>query len=117
ADLGLSEPGALGGDANVASHRQLASAAQTPAANGGDDRQGMLLDAAKDGGVGAAERVECIAFFELGDVGAGRESFVSCAAHDQHADALVLGGSIERFAEVLNDLEIDRVSYLGAVEG
>ena len=116
-DLGLAEARGIGGEDEVAHHRQLAPAAERVAGDGGDDR----LAAAEEGlRLGRQEILAEHIHEPLGlhvlDVGAGREGLL-VAGQDHRADGLVAIERAERGAELAHQLRIQGVEHVGAIEG
>ena len=116
ADLWLAELGLLGGNHDVAHHRELAAAAQREAVHRGDG--GDL--AVGDGGPGLArellgddggERLRA----QLGDVGAGGEGPAAAGDDDAAAGRVGLAG-VQYHAELREQLVAQGVEGLGAVQ-
>ena len=102
AHLGLSEAGAVRGDANVAGHRQLATAAQRIAVDRGDHRLRQLVEPLEDtvAEPGEVRRgILILQSVQLRDVGARHERLRPRTGHDNDANRLVAGdvvnGAIE----------------------
>ena len=72
-DLGLPDPRRVGGDAQVARHRQLEPAAERDAVDGGDHGSRIAATASKAAPEVRADVACRLAVVELGDVGAGGE--------------------------------------------
>ena len=114
-DLGLAELRGVGGDDDVAHHRELAAAAERIARDGGDDGRahgGELRPAAE---VVAHQHLEPRLGLHLLDVGAGGERALR-AGDDDRADPLVgIEGGCRRH-DVPHHLRVQRVERLGPVE-
>ena len=114
-DLGLAEPGRLGGDDEVARHRKLAAAAEAETGNGSDERRAHTADRvpALDAAVlvqrhGRSRR-------QLGDVRAGRERAL-VPADDDAANRLVLVELLQSYDELLHQRTGERIELLRTVE-
>jgi hypothetical protein len=115
-DLGLTELGRVGGDHDVAHHRQLAATAQREAGHCGDHR---LADRA-DGFPVAGDQVAGVGRDEVvlgqhADVGAGGKGFVAAGDHDR-ADAGVGVEASQRGAQLVHQAVIQRVQRLRPVQ-
>ncbi len=72
-DFGLAEAGVLGGDDDIAAHRQLAAAAQGETAHRGDHRLRDLIDLVAIGKAFLDALIEGAAVGHFFDVGARRQ--------------------------------------------
>ncbi len=113
--LRLSELRRLGGDDQVASHRQLAAAAQAVARHRGDDRRPDLPDRVPLVDPPAEVELEVSSVGKLVDVGAGGEGLV-VSREDDAADRLVVVEVLERPHELAHELVRERVQLFGPVE-
>jgi hypothetical protein len=114
-DLRLAELRVVGGDDEVAHHGQLATAAEREPAHGRDHRFADLPD-------GFPVARDVVALVDVGkavarhraDVGAGGEGLL--AAGDDHAANGVVGvEGLERGAELVHQLVVERIELLGAI--
>ena len=115
-DLRLAEPRRVGGDDEVAHHRQLAAAAEREARDRGDHRlpdPQHRLPARGDEIV--EEHVGIVALAHLLDVGAGGERLLRPGQHDR-ADRRVGVEGEQLVAEFAHELIAQRVQRLRAVE-
>ena len=95
-DFRLAEPGVVGGDDEIAHHRQLATAAERITRDRGDDRLCALRDAiAVPRQAGIVEHLRVGHILHFADIGAGREGLVA-AADDDRADTRIGLDVIER---------------------
>ena len=85
--FGLAELGVVAADADVASHGELAAAAEGEAVDGGDDGDMERLDLAEHSGTAAAEGLALrhVEGRHLADVGAGHETLLAVAGDDEAA--------------------------------
>ena len=118
AHLGLTELGLLGSDADVASHGQLAAAAQSEAVDGSD---GGLLHSLQAQHSLVAQIAEVLAFHDvhgshLADVSAGDEGTAS-AGDDNDIDLLVVLHHVERLQQGSEHSAAQCVQGLRAVHG
>ncbi len=117
-DLRLAEARGFAGKAHVAGERELATAAKREAVDKRDDGFAAGLDLAKDGlsperlrlargGVGGGELV---------DVGAGGKGLFARPGEQDDAHAGVFGKSLEGVLKLIEDLRVEGVQDLGAIE-
>ena len=115
ARLRLAELGGLGGDDQVAGHRQLAAAAQAVARDRGDERRPERADRVPAIDAALVVEVDRGGLGELADVRAGRERALRAAEHDRpHLRVAVELG--ERRDELVHQLVRERVQLLRPVE-
>ena len=100
-DLGLAELGGVGGEDEIAHHRELASAAERESGDGGDDRLARLRDVLPAGDEVAEESLGEGLVLHLLDVGAGGERLLGAGQHDRADGGVGLEG-FERRVEVLD---------------
>ena len=114
-DFRLAEFGAVGGEDEVAHHRQFAAAAEREARDRGDDRLAQPRDAfpARDEVLEIGVHIGLLA--HLLDVGAGGEGLVR-AGDDQRADVGVLLEGAERGVEFVDQRLVERVERLRPIE-
>ena len=116
-DLGLAELGVVGGDDEVAHHRQLATPAQGKTA----DRRNHRFAHRADGFPVAGDEILCV---HIGKVVAGHGTNVGpsgkgfFAAGDDHAANGGVGViGLERGAQLVHQLAVQGIELLGPVEG
>ena len=117
-DLRLAELGAVRRQDEVRHHRQLAPAAESEAVDGGDPR---LAHGLHDMAGPAREEVLGI---EIGhrlvghflDVGPGSESFFARSGEHRAALAVIRLIGVERLDQFVQNLRVERVQRLGAVQ-
>jgi hypothetical protein len=114
-DLGLTEPGRVGRDDEVAHHREFAAAAERKAGHRGDDRLAPSGDAVP----GRDEVVQIGGrkgeWLHLTDVGSGREGLLGPGDHDG-SDRPVRVGGLERLVQLGHERGIEGVKILGPVQ-
>ena len=118
ARLGLAKDGGIGANTNVTAHAQLTAAAQSEAVDRGDGGNGQGLQLAEyivtlfaegltlDLGEGA----------HFGDVGAGHEGLLAAARKHQGTDLFIRIDQIQQLVQILQDLRVQGVEGLGAVD-
>ncbi|MPL85440.1 hypothetical protein SDC9_31408 [bioreactor metagenome] len=115
-DLGLAELGVLGGDDEIAHHRQLAAAAERIARHRRDHRLAGFQDAV---GLGAeevlGEHVDEALLRHLLDIGTGRERLLR-AGDDDAAHLVVLVRRGERIGQLAQQGRVQRVQGFGTVQ-
>ena len=115
-DLGLTEARRVGGDDEVAHHRQFTAAAQRKAGHRGNHR----FAHAEDRLPVAGDEVAAIGFVEghlrdARDVGAGSEGLFA-AGDDDAADGVVGIKDQQRGAQLVHQRIVQRIELLGAVQ-
>ena len=114
-DLGLAELRVVGGDDDVAHHRELAAAAEREARDRRDHRLAHPRDAIPVRREVALEDVDVGLVRHLLDVGAGRERLLG-AGDDHAADLLVGLERVDRGGQFGVELGVERVERLRPVE-
>ena len=106
----------VGGDDEVAHHRQLAAAAERKARHGGDHRlanRRQRLPVARD--VAGLVDVHVVEVGHRRDVGAGGKRLLA-AGDDDAADAIVAVVGLQRRTQVVHQRVVQRVELLRAVQ-
>src|SRR5262249_6068562 len=114
-NLRLTELGGIGGDNNVAHHCELAATPECEPGDGGYGRLAQVSDAVPAGDEILFKGRHVSLGLHLLDVGAGRECLLA-AGNDYAANAIVGFEALERRRELLDQLGIQRVKCIGAIE-
>ncbi len=113
--LGLAELRRLGGDDQVARHRELAAAAEAVARDGRDERRPEPADRVPALDSPLVVELDRGDLRQLADVGAGGEGTLGAAEHDR-AHRPVSVELLERRHELVHQLVRERVQRVGPVE-
>lgn len=117
ADLWLAELGLLGGNHDVAHHRELAAAAEGQAVNSSNGGQlALRYSRPRCAGELFGNDASEGALPQLGNVRPGCEG-TAAAGDDDTAAALVLGGRVQYRGKLVQQLIAERIQGLGPVEG
>ena len=117
-DLGLTQAGGLTGEPHGAGHGEFASAAQSEAVDERDDRLAAGLDEPKDGlsATGLRRAGGGIRQSEFPDVGTCGERLSTRSGDENDANRWVSRECGEGTFEVVEDLGVERVQNLGAIQ-
>src|SRR5262249_39661727 len=111
----LTEFRIVGGDDEIALHRQLAAAAERKAGNRGNHRLARIGDAMPGPDEISEEGLGKSLADHFLDVGAGGEGLVG-AGDDDAADGVVHFELVDRLSEVAHQRAVERVQGLWAIE-
>lgn len=118
-DFGESKAGFVGGINEVTSERKFGSTAKSDAIDGSDHRLWHGFESHKDAVSDACEGVSVSGVKVLHglDIGTCDKGPISCAGQDHHTDAVVHHGVVEGLVEFDQDVFVECVEGLGAIEG
>ena len=116
--LGLAELGVVGAEAYVASHSELAAAAEGEAVDGSNDGAGEGLDATEHFGAFAAEGLALLGAegSHLADIGAGHEALLAVAGDDE-ATVVATLEFVEILVYLVEDGGVERIEALRRRDG